>query len=114
MIVDGNAELLKVSNIDHRLETPEVHHASITAPSRHLSVTESIVALPPYQGKRQMLNRSVPSFFHGKATSERPFCADCESPMILSRLEPDKPGFDLRTYACLMCAATESIVVAVS
>jgi hypothetical protein len=54
-----------------------------------------------------MLNRSVPSFFHGKATSERPFCADCEAPMILSLLEPDKPGFDLRTYACLMCAATE-------
>jgi len=60
-----------------------------------------------------MLNRSVPSFFHGKPTSERPFCADCESPMILSRLEPDKPGFDLRTYACLMCAATESIVVVI-
>jgi len=34
--------------------------------------------------------------------------------MILSRLEPDRPGFDLRTYACLMCAAIESIVVAVS
>jgi hypothetical protein len=31
--------------------------------------------------------------------------------MILSHLEPDKPGFDLRTYSCLMCAATESIVV---
>jgi hypothetical protein len=62
-----------------------------------------------------VLNRSVPSFFHGKAApSERPFCADCESPMILSRLEPDKPGFDLRTYACLMCAATKSIVVAIS
>jgi hypothetical protein len=25
VIVDGNAKLLKVSNIDHRLETPEVH-----------------------------------------------------------------------------------------
>jgi len=50
-----------------------------------------------------MLNRSVPSFFHGKATSERPFCANCEAPMILARLEPDKPGFDLRTFACLMC-----------
>jgi hypothetical protein len=61
-----------------------------------------------------MLNRSVPSFYHGKATSERPFCADCEAPMILSRLEPDEPGFDLRTFACLMCAATESIVVRVS
>jgi hypothetical protein len=61
-----------------------------------------------------MLNRSVPSFFHGKATSERPFCAECEAPMILSCLEPDKSDFDLRTYACLMCAATESIIVPVS
>jgi DNA-directed RNA polymerase subunit M/transcription elongation factor TFIIS len=61
-----------------------------------------------------MLNRSVPSFFHGKTPSEHSFCPDCESLMILSRLEPDKPGFDLRTYACLMCAATESIVVAIS
>jgi hypothetical protein len=61
-----------------------------------------------------MLNRSGPSFFHGKATSERPFCADWEAPIILSRLEPDKPGFDLRTFGCPMCcAATESIVVRV-
>ena len=60
-----------------------------------------------------MLNRSVPSFFHGKPTSERPFCPDCQSPMILSHLEPDRLGFDLRTYACLMCGATESIVVAI-
>ena len=90
-----------------------MHDGTITALFRHLSVTESI-ALPPKPRETPMLNRSVPSFFHGKATSERPFCADCESPMILSRLEPDKPGFDLRTYACLMCAATESIVVAIS
>ena len=34
--------------------------------------------------------------------------------MMLSHLEPERPGFDVRTYACLMCAATESIVVAVS
>jgi hypothetical protein len=61
-----------------------------------------------------MLNRSVPSLFHGKATSERPFCVDCGALMILSCLEPDKPGFDLRTYNCLMCAATQSIVVAIS
>jgi hypothetical protein len=60
-----------------------------------------------------MLNPSGPSFFRGKTSSEHPFCADCASPMILSHLEPGKPGFDLRTYACLMCAATESIVVAV-
>jgi hypothetical protein len=61
-----------------------------------------------------MLNQPVPSFFHGQTTSERPFCAVCEAPMILSLLGPDKRGYDLRTYACLMCAATESIVVPVS
>jgi hypothetical protein len=60
-----------------------------------------------------MLNHPAPSFFHGKASSENPFCAGCEAPMILLLLEPDKPGFDLRTYACLMCAAAESIVVSV-
>jgi hypothetical protein len=34
--------------------------------------------------------------------------------MILSCLEPDKPGFDLRTYTCLTCAATKNIVVSIS
>jgi hypothetical protein len=61
-----------------------------------------------------MLNRSVSSFCRGKATDERPFCSDCDTPMILSLLEQDKPGFDLCTFACPMCAATESIVFAVS
>ena len=61
-----------------------------------------------------MLSRSSSSFFHRKATDERPFCPDCDAPMILSILEQDRPGFDLRTFACPMCAATESIVVAVS
>jgi len=43
----------------------------------------------------------------------RPFCADRDATMILSLLEQDKPGFDLRTFACPMYAATESIVVRV-
>jgi hypothetical protein len=60
-----------------------------------------------------MLNRPAPSFFHEKPTSEHPFCPDCECPMVVSHLEPDKPGFDLRTYVCLMCSATKSIVVAI-
>jgi hypothetical protein len=61
-----------------------------------------------------MLNRSVPGFFHGKATRERPFCTDCDAPMMLSLLEQDKPGFDLHTFACPMCAAIESFVIPVS
>jgi hypothetical protein len=36
-----------------------------------------------------MLNRFVLTFFHGNATSERAFCADCDAPMILSFLEQD-------------------------
>ena len=38
--------ILKLSNIDQRLRTPEAHAGSITAPAWQLSVTES-VALPP-------------------------------------------------------------------
>jgi len=76
-------------------------------------VTESVLRSRPTRGS--VLCSIVPSLRFSMANlSERPFCADCESPMILSRLEPDKPGFDLRTYACLMCAATESIVVVIS
>jgi hypothetical protein len=60
-----------------------------------------------------MLNRSVPWFFHGNATRERPFCTDCDAP-ILSLLEQDKPGFDLHTFACPMCAAIERFVIPVS
>jgi hypothetical protein len=61
-----------------------------------------------------MLNRSVPGFFHGKATRERPFCTGCDAPMMLSLLERDKPGFDLHTFACPMCTAIESFVIPVS
>jgi hypothetical protein len=92
---------LGVINIDQR---PTLQRGRV--------VIAALFQCSPNQRETPMLNRSVPSFFHGKASSERPFCADCESPMILSCLEPDKPGFDLRTYVCLMCAATESIVVA--
>jgi hypothetical protein len=37
----------KVSNIDQRVTMPDRHTAAITAPSRHPSVTESSVVLPP-------------------------------------------------------------------
>jgi hypothetical protein len=110
-LVGGSLKSSRVSYIEQRAVNRNVILGVITAPSRHLSVTESI-ALPPNQGS-VMLNRSVPSFFYGKATSARPFCADCDAPMILSLLEQDKPGFELRTFACPMCAATESIVVRV-
>jgi hypothetical protein len=57
--------------------------------------------------EQRVMTRNVMLGYH------RPFCADCDAPMILSLLEQDKPGFELRTFACPMCAATESIVVRV-
>ncbi len=29
---------------------------------------------------------------------------------MLTRIEPEKPGFDLRTYYCASCKATETII----
>jgi hypothetical protein len=33
--------------------------------------------------------------------------------MRLARIEPDKPGFDLRTFECAKCNAGESFIVAI-
>jgi hypothetical protein len=35
----------------------------------------------------------------------------CAMPMDLSRIEPDEPGFDLRTFECPKCQHSESFVV---
>ena len=42
-----------------------------------------------------MLNRSVPRFFMENPLASVRSVRTARSPMILSRLEPDKPGFDL-------------------
>jgi hypothetical protein len=40
-------------------------------------------------------------------------CSGCGKPMRLARIEPDKPGFDLRTFECAKCSAGESFIVAI-
>ena len=42
---------------------------------------------------------------------ERPTCPKCENRMMLSRIEPDKPDHDKRTFECFDCDHSESIVV---
>jgi hypothetical protein len=32
---------------------------------------------------------------------------------MLTRIEPEEPGFDLRTYYCASCRATETIIAPV-
>ena len=41
----------------------------------------------------------------------RPPCSKCGRPLILTRIEPEEPGFDLRTYYCAACEDTEVVMV---
>lgn len=42
---------------------------------------------------------------------EQPRCPTCATPMDLARIQPDKRGFDLRTFECSHCEHSESWVV---
>ena len=40
----------------------------------------------------------------------RPPCSSCGRPLVLTRIEPEEPGFDLRTYFCANCDAIEAVI----
>jgi DNA polymerase III alpha subunit (gram-positive type) len=40
-----------------------------------------------------------------------PACPKCSALMDLARIEPEKPGFDLRTFECPTCQHVETVVV---
>ena len=40
-------------------------------------------------------------------------CSGCGRPMRLACIEPDKPGFDLRTFECAKCNTDEIFLVAI-
>ena len=43
----------------------------------------------------------------------RPPCSKCARPLILTRIEPEEPGYDLRTYYCTTCKDIEVIIAAI-
>ena len=43
----------------------------------------------------------------------RPPCSKCGRPLLLTRIEPEEPGFDLRIYYCASCGANETIIAPV-
>jgi hypothetical protein len=43
----------------------------------------------------------------------RPPCSRCGRPLVLTRIEPEEPGFDLRTYYCAACEDAEVIIAAI-
>jgi DNA-directed RNA polymerase subunit RPC12/RpoP len=44
----------------------------------------------------------------------RPPCTNCSKPLLLTRLEPEKPGFELRVYYCAACGASDRVVTPLS
>jgi hypothetical protein len=43
----------------------------------------------------------------------RPPCSKCGRSLILTKIEPEEPGFDLRTYYCAACEDSEVIIAAI-
>jgi hypothetical protein len=43
-----------------------------------------------------------------------PRCPKCEEKMALRVIEPERPGFDSRTFECSKCFGTETLVVSIS
>src|ERR1043165_2378360 len=76
-----------------------VAKSGITAPSRHLPVTESSVTLPPDPRRAIMIT------FH------RPPCPECQTTTMLARISPGSSGFDIRTFECPECDHVHQIVV---
>ena len=44
--------------------------------------------------------------------AEYPWCPTCWHPMKLTRIEPDLPGKDLRTFECAECQHMDTMVIA--
>jgi hypothetical protein len=43
----------------------------------------------------------------------RPPCSKCSRLLILTRIEPEAAGFDLRIYYCAHCEDSETVIAAV-
>jgi len=43
-----------------------------------------------------------------------PKCPKCKEKMALRVIEPERPGFDSRTFECSKCFGTETLVVSIS
>jgi len=41
--------------------------------------------------------------FADGTTTVRPVCSTCDTPLWLTRIQPDKPGFLRRTFECPRC-----------
>ena len=75
------------------------------------SMAESPVTLPPVQGGRFMtIHFFAPKLGHHSDSIPRPTCRNCQSTMMLCRIEPDTLEHYKYTFECPRCEHSESVV----
>jgi hypothetical protein len=52
-----------------------------------------------------------PNTFFPQPSYERPPCSVCGRTMMLARIEPEKQDFDKRTFECVACNRSETLVI---
>jgi hypothetical protein len=57
--------------------------------------------------KRKVLSSSINVLSEPKPQP----CTKCGAPVILVRIEPDKPGFDFRTFECSKCNNVDQYII---
>jgi predicted RNA-binding Zn-ribbon protein involved in translation (DUF1610 family) len=72
-------------------------------------VAEGSVVLPPVYRERHMTIYQPSSSY--SASIPRPPCPKCGEMMLLSRIEPDVPDHDRRTFECPNCGNSKTEVV---
>ena len=57
-------------------------------------------------------SHTAPSMFPDLIIEAAPSpCTKCGAPVMLARIEPAKPGFDLRTFECSSCNNVDQYIV---
>ena len=72
------------------------------------SVAESSVLPPANRGVENDVYRNT---LDNTPINARPDCPQCAAQMYLARIEPERPGHDLRTFECPRCQHVETAVV---
>jgi hypothetical protein len=57
------------------------------------------------------MSQALVSFDPGLAVIERPPCPNCHGPMMFTGIASGPPGFDVRTFECVMCNYAEEVAV---
>jgi hypothetical protein len=63
---------------------------------------------------RSMVNLPIGGYAMFVNVIKSPHCQKCGDTMALRIIEPERPGFDLRTFECPKCYDTEKVVVSIS